>query len=190
MKSVAITTVILSLVASVFFSIISTPKASALTDLQNGAISQNCASIQNSLKSLQKADSRTRVLLGSTYQTIFTNFITPLNLRLVRHSQPNSDLIEIQSDFIESRTKFSKNFIKYSQSLEQLISIDCKNEPEKFYQTLDQTRKLRAKVQNSVQQIHQLLSRHLSVVKTLLTESSKWVVAPVIFSFSVQHPSL
>lgn len=173
MKPATITPAILSLIVSASFSIISPPSASALTDLQNGAISQNCASIQNSLKSLQKADSRTRVLLGSTYQTIFTNFVTPLNLRLVRHGQPNSDLIEIQSDFIDSRTKFSKNFIKYSQSLEQLISIDCKNEPEKFYQKLEQTRKLRAKVQNSVQQIHQLLSRHLSIVETLLMESSE-----------------
>lgn len=169
MKPVVIAIIVLSLASSIFPS-----TASALTDLQNGAISQNCASIQSSLKSLQKADSRTRVLLGSTYQTLFTNFITPLNLRLVRHSQPNSDLIEIQSDFTELRTKFSKNFIKYSQSLEQLISIDCKNEPEKFYQTLSQTRKLRAKVQDSVQKIHQLLSRHLSATKTLLTtESSK-----------------
>ena len=41
-----------------------------LNDLERGNISTGCASIQVSLRNLQKNDSKTRVLLGTSYQTL------------------------------------------------------------------------------------------------------------------------
>lgn len=142
----------------------------ALSDVQAGIISQNCASIKQSLKALQKADSRTRVHLGTTFQNILTNYITPLNLRLVRIDQPNTELTRIQTEFSTARDSFAEKFIKYSQSLEDLIATDCKSQPELFYTKLENTRALRQTVATSVSTVNQLLVDHITAVTALKEE--------------------
>ncbi|MBR3220338.1 hypothetical protein IKF76_00520 [Candidatus Saccharibacteria bacterium] len=138
--------------------------AHALSDVQSGIISQNCAHLKQSLKSLQKADSRTRVHLGTTYQNILTNYITPLNLRLVRNDQPNTELTRLQTEFSTAREGFAQKFIRYSQSLEALIATDCKSQPDLFYTRLESTRALRHTVSASVARLDQLLSEHITAV--------------------------
>ncbi|MBQ3310289.1 hypothetical protein IJG73_02510 [Candidatus Saccharibacteria bacterium] len=144
--------------------------AYALSDAQNGIISQNCAHLKQSLKSLQKADSRTRVHLGTTYQNILLSYITPLNLRLVRNDQPSADLTRLQTEFSSARDDFATKFIKYSQSLEDLIATDCQSNPELFYTKLEATRALRHTVSASVAQLDHLLGEHITAV-TKLKES-------------------
>lgn len=144
--------------------VILAPQASALTPEQEGAISQNCASINQSLKALQKTDARTRVYLGSVYQSVLTDFITPLNLRLVRNNVPNTDLVDDQSDFTKARNNFSHDFIAYSQSLEELIAADCQNHPSEFYDKLESTREKRRVVAEDVAKIQQLITEHTEQV--------------------------
>lgn len=139
----------------------------ALTAEQTGAISQNCGSIKQSLKSLQKADSRLRVLLGTTYQTLLINYITPLNLRLVKDNNPNTELTELQATFNAQRDRFSRQFISYSQSLEELIAIDCVNKPEEFYAKLDQARARRANLAQTVAELSDTISQHHTTVLNL-----------------------
>ena len=139
----------------------------ALSSARIGLISQNCASIKQSLKTLQKADSRTRVHLGTTYQNILTNYITPLNLRLVRNDTPNTDLTRLQTEFSAARDDFATKFIKYSQSLEELIATNCQAQPDVFYTKLESTRALRHTVSASVAHLDQLLSAHLAAVSNL-----------------------
>lgn len=149
------------------FPVLCFSSAHALSDAQIGAISQNCATIKQSLKSLQKADSRTRVHLGTTYQNILTHYITPLNLRLVRLDQPNTELTRLQTEFSSARDDFASKFIKYSQSLEELIATDCKASPDLFYQKLEATRALRHTVSASVATLDQLLTEHITAVTAL-----------------------
>lgn len=144
----------------------------SLSDSQRGAISQNCQSIKSSLKSLQKADSRTRVLLGTNYQTILSDYLTPLNVRLVKNNQPNSTLTNLQSSFVAERDGFNQQFIKYSQSLESLINVDCQSNPDDFYRQLGDVRTQRAKLNKSVAKLDQLSSQHITTV-TKLRDSLK-----------------
>lgn len=142
-----------------------------LSSEQSGAISQNCQSIKQSLKNLQKTDSRTRVYLGSIYQTILTDFITPLNLRLVRNNIPDGDLVDDQSTITSARDKFARDFITYSQSLEELIAIDCQNHPADFYNKLEDTREKRSVVASDVYKLQQLVTDHINSVIKLKEES-------------------
>lgn len=139
----------------------------ALTATQEGAISQNCSTIRKSLKTLQRADSKTRVYLGTTYETLLNNFIMPLNLRLTRDNRPNLTLTNLQTDYVEERTDFAQNFIKYSQNLEELINVDCVNDPTGFYKKLETTRKLRSEVEKSVTKMKKLIGMQFATVKTL-----------------------
>lgn len=138
-----------------------------LNDTERGNISMSCASIQTSLKNIQRNDSKTRVILGTNYQTLLSNYISPLNVRLIKNNLPDSTLISIQSETITSRNSFTNLFVTYSQRLESLISIDCKNQPDTFYSELENVRFLRSQLEESVNKVNTALSNHLKTVNQL-----------------------
>ncbi len=139
----------------------------SLDDSQIGAISQNCASIKQSLRALQRTDARTRAYLGSLYESLLSDYITPMDLRLINVSQPNPDLTEIHSNVIDLRQEFIHRYTTYSQSLENLINSDCQNSPVDFYQRLSETREKRASVASTTNKLRRLFSDHLTIVKKL-----------------------
>ena len=55
----------------------------------------------------------------------------------------------------------------YSQRLESLISIDCKNQPDTFYSELENVRFLRSQLEESVNKVNTALSNHLKTVNQL-----------------------
>lgn len=138
-----------------------------LNDLERGNISTGCASIQVSLRNLQKNDSKTRVLLGTSYQTLLTNYLSPLNIRLIKNNLPDINLSRIQTEMFTSRNDFTNLFITYSQHLETLISLDCKNQPNEFYYELENVRFLREKLEDSVTKTNNIISLHLQLVDQL-----------------------
>lgn len=141
------------------------PSQSALDN-----ISQNCASIKQSLKQLQHADSRTRTYLGSAYQTVASNFITPLNLRLVRNNFPDTKLVAIQADFTATQAAFRNNYTEYMRELESLLATDCQAHPADFYNQLLATRARRAELQSSAAHLAKLVQDQITAV-TALKES-------------------
>lgn len=138
--------------------------SSALTADQLNTISQGCNTIKSSLTQLQRADSRVRTHLGSSYEKILTNFMRPLNLRIVNNNLSSATLVSIQSDFALYRSNFSSDFITYSQSLENLIATDCQNSPQEFYNRLVTTRKLREVVRRDVESLSNVANTHRSAV--------------------------
>ena len=138
-----------------------------LNDLERGNISAGCASIQVRLRNLQKNDSKTRVLLGTNYQTLLTNYLSPLNVRLIKNNLPDPNLSRIQTEMFASRNEFTNLFITYSQNLEALISLDCKNQPNDFYYELENVRFLREKLEDSVTKTNNIISSHLQAVDQL-----------------------
>ena len=151
---------------SAFIFAASTP-AFALSADQQGAISQHCASMKQSLRTLQRTDARTRSYLGSAYENVLSSYITPLNLRLVDSGQPNANLATIHSEIIDTRKSFISEYTAYSQALEDLISEDCQNHPDEFYEKLVDTRKKRAELSATTTTLRNLLSEHLTAVRKL-----------------------
>lgn len=138
-----------------------------LSDTQTGAISQYCNSIRQTLKSVQKSDSYTRSHLGHSYEIILSSYITPLNLRLIKSNRPDTSLSSLQTDFVAAREKFNDDFVIYSRSLEELISIDCQTSPNDFYAKLQKTRNYRAVLRDDITALDTLIEKHSSTVKSL-----------------------
>lgn len=145
---------------------ISTP-TQAISNEQRTAISQNCVSVKASLQRLQKADSRTRVFLGTSYEHILTNFISPLNVRLTKNNRPDSTLFEIQTQFATKRRKFSETFTSYMKSLDTLISTDCTQQPDGFYNHLEDTRKQRGELNQLTKDLRDLTIKNVETVNKL-----------------------
>ena len=144
---------------------LSTLPASALSEAQRGAISQNCSTIQQTLMQLQKVDSRTRTYLGTTYETISNKFITPLNLRLVKNNRPT--LSELQTAFNSEQSKFREEYTNYMRELEGLIATDCRQDPDGFYQKLTATREKREQLRIVTVKLAQLADQQYAAVLDL-----------------------
>ena len=139
----------------------------SLTDTQKSVIVDHCDTIKDSLKSLQKVDSRSRVYLGRYYETILSNFITPLNLRLVENNISNTKLLENQTNFANKRNEFVNNFIVYQQALEELINVNCKSEPLRFYEKLKAAQEKRRVVNKDVTKLRSLTDEQKKLVEEL-----------------------
>ena len=144
-----------------------TSTASALSDAQSEAIVTHCSSIIDNLKSVQKADSHARVYLGGYYETIISQFITPLNTRLVENSLSTPELVENQNNFISTKATFIEDFVNYQRELEALIAIDCATQPEDFYTQLGKVRDLRATVAKDVKTLRDNLTFHINTITVI-----------------------
>ena len=139
----------------------------ALTPDQEGAISVHCESIRQTLKTVQHEDSRTRVYFGGYYETILNKFIVPLNLRLVKNNLADINLSTNQATFATDKINFNDNFIDYQKSLEELINIDCKNNPADFYNKLTLVREKRATMRQDIANLRRSIDTHINIVGEL-----------------------
>ena len=141
--------------------------AKNLSDEQKGLVSTNCSSIQFQLKNIQRDDSRNRVHLGAQYESIATNLMMNLNLRLVKNGLADGTIAAQQTTFISEQKRFKDDFIGYSQELDALIAINCREEPQKFYDKLEVVRMKRADVQSSMNRLDEILDKHRAAVLEL-----------------------
>ena len=170
---------IVAAIVVVFGGLVVVRPTLALSETERGRISQNCGSIQQSLRQLQVADSRTRVYLGSIYEVILSDFMSPLATRIANNglsvSESGSDLIMQESDFSVSRSSFSSSYIDYQRALEGLVNYDCRMDPDGFYERLESVREQRADLAALVAQMRAKLDAHLASVHGLsqdLTEEA------------------
>ena len=134
------------------------------------AISTECSSIKDALKKIQKQDSKMRIYLGSKYEIVISNFMTNMNLRLIKNNIAAEEFTGLQTTFSSERERFKADFTGYSQSLETLIGVDCQNEPQKFYEQLETVRAKRADVQASYHRLIDVLGWHKEAVTGLKDE--------------------
>lgn len=139
--------------------------SSALSDAERDSIMQNCPAIRQSLSRLQKADSKVRTYLGTSYETIATKFITPLNLRLVKNNR--ATLSDIQADFTSQQSHFRDAYTTYMRDLESLIAVDCQSHPDEFYDRLIEVRKKRATLHDSAIKMSRLAHAQYDAVLKL-----------------------
>ena len=147
--------------------------AKTLSEEQMGLISSNCPSIKLQLERIQKDDARNRVHLGAQYESIATNLMMNLNLRLVKNGMASAELAEQQTTFMSERDRFKDDYIGYSQELESLINIDCKSEPQKFYNKLVKTRNKREDIDKSMKRMNDIIKNHRQSIEKLKEGLSK-----------------
>ena len=157
---------VLSLAALMIGGLSVTPVL-AMSETQENAIKDHCDSIRESLKDVQKADARARVSLGAFYEEILTNFITPLNVRLVENSLSTPELVENQNKIANIRTLFTSDYVSYQQELEELTLMNCREEPENFYDKLVKVRQKRKIVEQDTLQMRTLISDHVKLANQI-----------------------
>ncbi len=146
---------------------------SEISDEKIENIESNCSSIKDTLKRVQNTDKNSRVSLGRSFQTVVSDFITPLNVRLVKNNKFNSELADIQNELVSTREEFNHSYITYSQELETLISINCYDDANSFYSQLETTRKKRSDVLENAKKLEELINEHIEIVSELKASYAK-----------------
>ncbi len=141
--------------------------AGDLTEGQKHAIVDYCDEIHENLRKVQVKDRQTRVYLGQIYETILGKFLKPLNHRLVDNSMPGFGLDENQSRFAEAQKKFRDDYVVYQQDLAEAISINCRENPEGFYERLASARAGRSTVNADVKSLRKLVAEQITIVTNL-----------------------
>jgi hypothetical protein len=138
--------------------------AETVTESQKNVISQHCSTIKQSLKTIQYFDTDNRIKLGSKYEAALSKFITPFNIRIVKNNLSQSELTDLQKNFADSKIAFAADFTTYSKHLEELIAIDCQNDPANFYNKLIETREARKNVRQDVVYLNSILRKYKELV--------------------------
>ena len=139
----------------------------AISDEQKATIAKHCDDIKSELRLVQRDDAKSRVHLGTYYDKIMSNYVTPLNVKLVENNLSNAGFIDNQNDLAKTKNTFANDFTKYQQMLEELVAMDCKNEPEKFYDELIDVRQRRKTMEQDVLKMRRLISEHISLVENV-----------------------
>ena len=151
----------------------STASAIKLDENRIGAISQNCSIIKERLRRIESAGAKSRVYLGTQYESVYSGLMTNFSLRLMRNGIANQDIAAQQAAFQSERERFRNDFVGYSQELQSLIAMDCKKEPEKFYNQLEITRAKREDITKSIHRMDELIIKHRKSILDMRSELIK-----------------
>ena len=150
---------ILSL-ALVFCLLALAPRVSAqsvpnLSDQKLQQIRENCVADQSILQRLQASDVATRVSRGQVYASLLSNLIGPFNSRVSLNRYDASELTaetaQLQKDF----NNFKSDYSQYATNFSAMLSVKCESKPADFYDDLQTTRELRAKLASDVSALDQ-----------------------------------
>ena len=167
-KGLSFYCIILLLICQCFISLTS---VSAISESRKERIANRCDVIHDNLKELQRNDSKVRINLGRYYDTILTGFMMPLSNWLEENSFSGSTgLLSNQDNFYQTQVDFRDDYIEYQKELEILGLMDCKAEPEAFYDKLVEVREKRKIVTEDVAKLRKIATRQIKLVRDLEAE--------------------
>ena len=98
---------------------------------------------------------------------MLSNFIIPLNSRLLKNDQSDERLTKNQEDFAKLYSEFKTDFVTYSRSMEKLLGINCEDSPKEFYSQLEIVRTDRGYINLDTIKIKQLIEDQKTIVEDL-----------------------
>lgn len=134
-----------------------------LTDDQVEYIRNNCADTQNSLRSLYATDAVARVNLGQQYEAVSAKLMAPMNSRISLNKLDGVALAKTTVDFNNELDNFRKTlYSPYKDSISDIISMKCYDQPIEFYDKLTTALDLRTQLRASIDKLGKLLAQYRS----------------------------
>lgn len=130
-------------------------------------VSLNCEGIRLRLKQVRVNDSLTRVNYGQAYESLIEKVMTPANTRLVANRYDASELVGLTTRFNSGLQHFRETYRNYKNKLDELIALDCKNNPVEFYNKLEVVRSARSDLGRQLE----MLDGQMNVYKVVIREA-------------------
>jgi len=143
-------------------------QSTALTSDQIEKIKSNCTSIKSTLNQLHASDALLRVNRGQVYESMASKLMDPFNSRLSNNRLDARATSAVTSSYRNALDSFRNDYKDYEEKLSSAIRIDCFNQPELFYNTIEEARVNRAKVHDDVSKLHRYIDDYRSTVGDFL----------------------
>lgn len=143
-------------------------QSTSLTAEQIEHIRSNCTTIKSTLNQLHASDALLRVNRGQVYESMASKLMDPFNSRLGNNRLDARATSAVTESYRSALDTFRKNYKEYEEKLASAIRINCANEPELFYNTIEQARVNRAKVHDDVTKLHRYIDDYRSAVGDFL----------------------
>lgn len=128
-------------------------------------VTMDCLAVKFKINEIHRADKLLRVTMGESYDNISTNLMGNLNTRIVQNKLDGSELIKIAAEFEEAHKSFRDDYMRYDDSLVDLIKADCQSGMQTYYSSLQTTRELRADVEEDVVKLNEIIEQYHTAFK-------------------------
>lgn len=157
------------MVALAVVALIATPfvlRAQAPPTDRNQLIKERCQSFAGLIDQLQRRDLVSRTNLGREYETI-SKQLNAFNQRLRNNDFDAKPFEQASTQFTEATNAFRAAYVKYDDSLNKLLTIDCKTNPAAFDTQLVVARNLREATLAAASRASDLISQYRNLVQQL-----------------------
>lgn len=120
-----------------------------------------CISIKAKLEHIYINETPIRINYGQAYEDLLNKVITPANTRLVANGYAGGEIVNLSAEFSQDLERFRLAYQKYQQQLKLVKQLDCRNQPEKFYQQLVKLREERQQINQKIVDLNSELERYL-----------------------------
>jgi len=137
--------------AAIYPSIVSAEDTVIMSDEQLTQIRNRCSEVQSTLSRVHANDALLRVNRGQVYERLSTKLMVPLNSRIAVNRLNGNSLLSVTSSYEQHLGDFRSRYQAYEEQLSATMKIDCKNQPAKFYDSLQNAREKRQSVNESAE---------------------------------------
>lgn len=131
-----------------------------LSEAHKQRIVASCTSAMSSLRQLHRSDASLRVNRGQLYEYMGTKLMARLNGRLVINKLDGGTLVNISAQYDRALLAFRSVYRSYEEQLSATLKEDCEKQPESFYYSVIESRKKRADVYQSVNELNRLIREY------------------------------
>jgi len=135
------------------------PADSALSQDNLTIISRTCVAAQGQLARVQINDKLVRINRGGSYSSLL-KLMNSFNSRAASNNYDVSSLVPLSSSLSDKYQQFVGDFTKYDNSMDNVVQMNCQNQPAVFYSALTQTRGLRVQLAGDIKDMDQVVDQY------------------------------
>lgn len=131
-----------------------TAERPALSQRHIETIQANCENALVTLRRLHQSDALLRVNQGQLYEYISTRLMARLNSRIALNRLDGAALVAAAARYEETLQQFRDEYQRYEEQLSEVLDMNCRQEPERFYYAITDARQARLLVSEEVKELH------------------------------------
>lgn len=134
-----------------------------LTEKQIDGIVATCQDSHYQLQRLHASDALIRVNIGQEYANLSSRLMAPLNSRIALNGLDGVELAQITVDYNQALKDFQASYLTYEAKMSAAIRTDCRRDPVRYYSHIIEARRLRAAVNDAVQDMNDKIGQYQKV---------------------------
>lgn len=141
--------------------------AAKLDEVKTTTVKANCVAAQSAIQRIGRSDMTSRINRGRDYDTILKMFYA-MNARAAANGITEPKLSNITKQFENELSAMRSSWNNYSGKYKETsTAINCEQQPQIFYDSLEATRQTRKDLSNSVKKLNKLIDDYKNTVGNL-----------------------